>query len=133
MKVSVDIMKKKAITSTALGFLKENVLSVTDLTRTNKLSEILNKFAGEETSEIYIIQNNKNRNAVGVLVDLEYYERLLKVKEAVEEAVDENIYQIALQRINEKANIPLTQVVDDNDFELNELVKAASDVQLDEE
>ena len=75
-KVSVSAVKKP-ITSTTLNFVRENVLSITDLTRTNKLSEILNRYAGEETEEVFIIQNNKNRDAIGVLVDLEHYQRLL--------------------------------------------------------
>lgn len=126
-------MKKPSITSTTLNFVKENVLNITELTRTNKLSEILNKYAGEETSEVFIIQNNKNREAVGVLVDLEHYQRLLRIQEAVEQSVDETMYQIAVERINEKADTPLTDVIENADFELNSLLKFLPDVELDED
>lgn len=128
---AIDVNKKP--TSSTFRFLKENVLSVTDLTRTNKLSEILNQYAGEETPEIYVIQNHKNRNAIGVLVDLEHYERLLKIQEAVEQSTDEIMYEIAMQRINEKANIPLGKVLDDSDFDFNELVKSLPNTKLDED
>ncbi len=125
-------MNKKP-TSSTFRFLKENVLSVTDLTRTNKLSEILNQYAGEETTEIYVIQNHKNRNAIGVLVDLEHYERLLKIQEAVEQSTDEIMYEIAIQRINEKADIPLGKVLDDSDFDLDELLESLPNTKLDED
>lgn len=131
--MSVNAVKKTSITSTTLNFVKENVLNITELTRTNKLSEILNKYAGEETSEVFIIQNNKNRNAVGVLVDLEHYQRLLRIEEAVEQSIDETMYQIAVERINEKADIPLTDVIGNEDFELNSLLKSLPDVELDED
>jgi hypothetical protein len=131
--VSVNNVKKPSITSTTLNFVKENVLNITELTRTNKLSEILNKYAGEETSEVFIIQNNKNREAVGVLVDLEHYQRLLRIQEAVEQSVDETMYQIAVERINEKADTPLTDVIENADFELNSLLKFLPDVELDED
>lgn len=123
---------KKSITSTTLNFVRENVLSITDLTRTNKLSEILNRYAGEETEEVFIIQNNKNRDAIGVLVDLEHYQRLLRIQEAVEQSVDETMYQIATERINEKAYIPLTDVIEDDDFELDKLLESLPAVELDE-
>ncbi len=131
--MSVNAVKKPSITSTTLNFVKENVLSITELTRTNKLSEILNKYAGEETSEVFVVQNNKNRDAVGVLVDLEHYQRLLRVQEAVEQSVDEAMYQIAVERISEKADIPLTDVIDNEDFELDNLFKSLPGIELDED
>jgi len=124
-------VKKPSITSTTLNFVKENVLSITELTRTNKLSEILNKYAGEETSEVFVVQNNKNRDAVGVLVDLEHYQRLLRIQEVVEQCVDETMYQIAIERINEKADIPLTDVIDSEDFELDSLFKSLPELDED--
>lgn len=129
--MSVNAVKKPSITSTTLNFVKENVLSITELTRTNKLSEILNKYAGEETSEVFVVQNNKNRDAVGVLVDLEHYQRLLRIQEVVEQCVDETMYQIAIERINEKADIPLTDVIDSEDFELDSLFKSLPELDED--
>ncbi len=132
--MSVDIMNKKKIaTSQTLNFLKDNVLTVTDLTRSNRLSEILNKYAGEETSEIYVIQNAKNREATAVLVDLEHYVRLLKIQEVFEKTLDEHMYQIALQRKDEKAVLSLSEVIDANDFELDKLIDSITNLQLDDE
>ncbi len=130
----MDIMNRKKIaTSQTLNFLKDNVLTVTDLTRSNRLSEILNKYAGEETSEIYVIQNAKNRDATAVLVDLEHYVRLLKIQEVFEKTLDEHMYQIALQRKDEKAVLSLSEVIDANDFELDELINSITNLDLDDE
>lgn len=125
--------KKKRVESNTFSFIKDNVLTITDLTRTNKLSEILNRYAGKETSEVYVIQNSKNRDAVGVLVDMEHYQRLLRLQEILEETTDAYMYQIALERKNDKAFIPLSEVVGDEDFDLNELIDSLGDVELDED
>ncbi len=125
--------KKKVASSSTLNFLKKNVLSVTDLTRSNKLSEILNIYAGKETSEIFIIQNNKNRNAIGVLVDLEYYERLLRLQEAVEQVTDDYMYQLALARQHEKTDLSLGEVVELEDYNLDDLIAGLGEIEIDEE
>jgi len=125
--------RKKIATSQTLNFLKDNVLTVTDLTRSNRLSEILNKYAGEETSEIYVIQNAKNRDATAVLVDLEHYVRLLKIQEVFEKTLDDHMYQIALERKDEKAVLSLFEVIEANDFELDELINSITNLELDDE
>jgi len=127
------LANNKKVTSATFSFLKENVLSVTDLTRSNKLSEILNKYAGPETSEAFVIQNNKNRDAVGVLLDLEHYQRLLRLEEAIEQATDDYIHQLALARQDEKTNTPLTEVIHEDDFNFSELISSLSDFTLDED
>lgn len=132
--MSVNLMdKKKRVESNTFSFIKENILTITDITRTNKLSEILNQYAGKETSEVYVIQNAKNRDAVGVLVDMEHYQRLLRLQETIEEATDAYIYQVALERKEDKAFIPLSEVVKDDDFDLNELMDGLDNIELDED
>lgn len=108
-------MKNKKYDSSKLEFLQQNVLTITDLTRTNKLSEILNTFSGEETDEFFVVQNHKNKDATGVLVDLEHYLKLLKLEELYEQAKDDHMYQIAMERKNDEANIPLEDVLKDDD------------------
>lgn len=44
-----------------LHFLKTNVLSVTDISRTKKLSEILDLFSNGFTDEVFVIQNAKRK------------------------------------------------------------------------
>lgn len=113
-KVSV-LMKDKKLDSSVLEFLQNNVLTITDLTRTNKLSEILNTFAGEETDEFYVVQNHKNKNATGVLVDLEHYLKLLKMEEMYEQAIDDHMYDVVKERKDDVADIPLEDVLKDDD------------------
>ncbi|MEN6327095.1 MAG: hypothetical protein ABFD18_12945 [Syntrophomonas sp.] len=125
--------KNKQVSSKTLNFLKENILSVTELTRSNKLSEILNKYAGEKTEEVYVIQSSKNRNAAGVLVDLEHYEDLIRLQELFEQTLDDYMYQTALKRQNDIPDIPLSEVVEKGDFDLNSLVKDLADFELDED
>lgn len=63
-KVGVHILPKEqypiANTNT-LNFLKTNVLSVTDLSRTKKLSEILDRFSNGVSDEVFVIQNAKRK------------------------------------------------------------------------
>lgn len=125
MKVSVQMMNKakkgsKAlITTGTLDFLKSNVYNVTDITRKNKLTEILDRFSSEVTDEVYIIQNAKNKNAKGAFLDLEFFQELLSYKEAMDEGLDYVMEQEALARKDLSVNSSLSDVfeVDDIDFD----------------
>lgn len=105
------------VSSETLNFLKDNVLSVTDLTRKNKLTEILNQYAVKESSEVYVIQNHKKKDAHAVLVDLDYFQRLLKYEEIVEEALDEEVLKTAMERKDDKADLSLDDVISEDDFD----------------
>jgi len=103
---------QKNITSADhLSFVREKVLSVSDLTRTKKLTEILNLYAADISEEVYVIQNSKNKKASAVISDLEYFQELLLVKEAVEDAVDQLIYDVAIDRKDDPADINLNQII----------------------
>lgn len=114
-KVSDVLMKDKNRNLAALEFLQRNVLNVTDLTRTNKLSEILNSFSGEETDEVFVVKNHKNKDAAGVFVDLERYIKLLKIEEIYEKAMDSHMLEIAKERKDDIADIPLADVLKEDD------------------
>lgn len=130
----VNLMEfKKPGTLSHLEFLKENVYGITDLTRTNKLSEILNRFSGKETSEVFVIQNAKNKNAAAVLSDVEYFEHLLDVKGFFEEIVDSYMNQIALERQNEIADIPLHKALEGENFDFEEIMTLADEIEIDED
>ncbi|GGP08099.1 hypothetical protein GCM10011346_06790 [Oceanobacillus neutriphilus] len=109
------LMKDKNRNLAALEFLQRNVLNVTDLTRTNKLSEILNSFSGEETDEVFVVKNHKNKDAAGVFVDLERYIKLLKIEEIYEKAMDSHMLEIAKERKDDIADIPLADVLKEDD------------------
>ncbi len=124
---------KKKVTRSTLNFLKDNVLGVTDLTRTNKLSEILNSFAGAESQEVFIIQNHKNKDATGVLIDLEHMDRLLAIEEMYEKMVDDYMYQVALERKDEVADIPFESIITGEDLDVDEILNLVDELELDED
>lgn len=116
-----------------LDFLQTNVLNITDLTRTNKLSEILNKFSGEETDEIFVVQNHKNKDAMGVLVDLEHYMKLLKMEEILENSIDEYMHKVSMERKDEVADIPLRNVIEgDGDIDFDYILNNLDNIDLED-
>ncbi|HHY66014.1 MAG TPA: hypothetical protein GX517_02220 [Alicyclobacillus sp.] len=122
----------KRVTTDTLAFIQDHVLNVTDLVRTKKLSQILDSYADTKSTEIYIVQNDKRRNAKAVIVDLEYFEELLRYKEAVDQVMDEEMIRVAAERKGEVADIPLEQVVGD-DFNFDEIKAEMDKIELDDE
>jgi len=116
---------KKTASADALEFVKENVLSISDLTRTKKLSHILDSYAGNTNDQIFIVQNSKNRKAQAVLSDLDYFLDLLNCREAIEEAVDQLSYELALERKDDQATIPLDQVIRDHSLDVDHIMELA--------
>lgn len=131
------VMKKsKKITSTSLDFIKDNILSISDLTRTSKLSEILNMYAGTISDEVFVIKNNKVKDAVGVLVDYERFVYLIKVEEILEKSIDNYMYKIAFERKNKidlEKPVSLSEIVQEGDFDFNSLIANLEKFDLDEE
>ncbi|WP_232217746.1 hypothetical protein [Virgibacillus sp. SK37] len=110
------------VNTNMLDFLRKNVYSVTDITRQKKLTEILDLYSGEMTDEVFVIQNGKKKNAQAVIVDLEYFEKLLTIKEEVEQAVDQIVLQEASERVNDEANLSLADVFDEEDINIESLL-----------
>lgn len=129
MKVSATTMdnSKKAVNSNTLNFLKNNVYNITDVTRHNKLTEMLDCFSREVTDEVFIIQNAKNKDAKGVFLDLDYFEELLASKEALDGALDHLIEKTAIQRLDSEATLSLTDVFDNDDIDFDQLMKEIED------
>lgn len=128
-----DVAVKNKISSSTFEFLQKNVLSITDLTRTNKLSEILNNFSEAETDEVYVVQNHKNKDATGVLVDLEHYIKLLKLAELIEDSVDEQMLQVVMERRDDQADIPLRGVIkDDEDIDYDDIFNKLNEIDLED-
>src|SRR5690606_18154967 len=111
-----------------LDFLRKNVYNVTDITRQKKLSEILDLYSGKVTDEVFVVQNGKKRNAQAVIVDLEYFKELLSIKEEVEQAFDQVLFEEASKRVNHEANLGLSEVFDEEDIDVDSLLE-----QLEEE
>ena len=120
---------KHRVTTDVLKFLNERVLSVTQLTRKNKLTEILDSYSQEEKStDVYVIQNTK-KPGKAVIADLEYFQELLAYKEAVDWALDHAIEEIALERKETIADIPLAKVIQDNQLDVDRIMQLVNEVE----
>ncbi len=115
------------VTSSTLDFLQNNVYNITDLTRSNKLTEILEKFSSEMTEEVFIVQNAKNKDAKGVFLDLEFFQELLKYKEVFDQSLDTVLLEEADARKNEEATLSLTDIFDDDEIDFDQLLKEIGD------
>ncbi len=115
--------KHPVANTNTLNFLKTNVLSVTDISRTNKLSEILDRFSNGISDEVFVIQNAKKKDAQAVVVDIDYFEQLLQMKEVIEDALDKIVIEEAYARKNKPANQALSDIFDEEDINVNELIK----------
>lgn len=114
----VDKNKQK-LTLDALDFIRHNIYNVSDITRKNKLTEILKKFS-QPTDEVFIIENAKNKGAKGALIDLNFFEELLRYKESVDQAADQLIEKEAIKRIESgeaDKTIPLDKALSDDDID----------------
>jgi hypothetical protein len=130
--ISMSNDRKKTIKSDMIKFLKDQVLTVTDLTRTSKLTDILDSYADKVSPEVFVVQNTKKKNSKAVISDLEYFQELLIYKELVDEAIDDVMYQMALERKGDVANISLAKIIDDHDLDIDEVL-ALSEVIEEEE
>ncbi len=117
--------------SDVLKFVKDHVLNISDLTRTSKLAEILELYADKTNDELFVVQNTRNKNGRAVIANLEFFEELLNYKEAVDEAIDQTMDQIALERKDEPADISLAQVIAELGLDANRIAHL-SDVVEDE-
>ncbi|MFB5762297.1 hypothetical protein [Paenibacillus medicaginis] len=123
---------RSSITSDMLGFFKQNVLTVTDITRTKKLTEILDSYASSEPNEkVFVVQNSRNKEAQAVIADLDFFFELLQIKEAVEESIDDMMYQITLEREADAANVDLSQVIDELDLDMTRIMRLVEGGDLD--
>ena len=107
--------------SDVLKFVKDHVLNISDLTRTSKLAEILELYADKTSDELFVVQNTRNKNGRAVIANLEFFEELLSYKEAVDEAIDQTMYQIAWERKDEPADISLAQVIAELGLDVNRI------------
>jgi len=115
--------------SSMLRFVKDHVLTVSELTRTNKLAEILERYASRTSDELYVIQNARNKNAKAVLADLEFIEELLAYKEAVDSALDDWAEEVARERKGDEATLSMAQVVDELDVDIDTVLRLADEVE----
>lgn len=119
---------KKRVTTDILKFLSDRVLSVTQLTRSKKLTEILDSYSQEKSMDVYVIQNTK-KPGKAVIVDLAFFQELLEYKEAVDWALDHAIEEVTMERKDTVADIPLAQVIQDNQLDVDLIMKLVNEVE----
>jgi predicted transcriptional regulator len=132
----VRFMGHEPINSSMLDFIKNNVLSITDLTRTNKLSEILESYANKKSEDIYNVKKNRNRDAQCAIVDVELLTELLAMREAVFAEADTMIERIATDRVeNVQPQTSLSNALhqmDVKEIDVDEVLKLSRNLELDE-
>lgn len=99
-------------------------MNVTDLVRGNKLSEILDYFSRGQSEEVFVVQNGKKKNAMAVIVDLEYFEQLLRIKEIIDESLDQVVLEEAYERANKPADLSLADVFEEDEINVDEIIRA---------
>lgn len=115
--------------SDVLKFVKDNVLNISDLTRTSKLAEILELYADKTSDELFVVQNTRNKNGRAVISDLEFFEELLSYKEAVDESVEQLMFEVVSERKNDSADIPLAQVISELDLDVARILRMSEVVE----
>jgi len=116
----------------SLRFLRERVLTVTDIMRTKKLTEILDEYSKGESEDVFVVENTRNKNAKAILLDFEYFERLLTYEEAIENTMDELMYKKTLERKDQPATIDVADVIDQLQLDVEEIIRMSETVEEDE-
>jgi len=134
-KTMTNIEKPSENIAEFINFLNKNVYNISDLTRQNKLTDILNTFSGQKTDEIYIVQNSKSKNAQGAFVDVEYLLELIDYKkkylQVLEDARDEIVYDLAVSREDHVATKTIGEVANQFDLSWDEIMDAKKRVEID--
>lgn len=93
--------KRKAIDADTIDFARDHVVNITDITRTKKLSEIMDYLSTQDgRDDVYIIQNSKKKDAAVVLAEVEHYKELLKYKERFDQLQDQLVEMEAIARLD---------------------------------
>lgn len=92
--------KRKAVDAATLDFARDHVVNITDITRTKKLSEIMDYLSTRDgRDDVYIIQNSKKKDTAVVLAEVEHYKELLKYKERFDQLQDQLVEMEAIARL----------------------------------
>ncbi|MEK3725568.1 hypothetical protein [Paenibacillus sp. FSL H8-0034] len=90
----------------------KNVINVSEVSRTEKLSEILDSYANKQNNDIYTIQNTDNKQARGIVVDLDYFLELIYFKRLVEESAAVSVDTAALDSFKKTATAKVDEAAD---------------------
>lgn len=118
-----------------LNFLRKNVLNVSDVARTKKLTEILNSFAGTKSEEIFVVQNSKSKDAQGALIDIDYLLELLRYKAMFDDTLEDTANEMLIQTVQERqgsvATKTLGEVAEQFNISWEEITEAKGRVEID--
>ncbi|WP_151733790.1 hypothetical protein [Paenibacillus tengchongensis] len=127
-------METKQITSSMIEFYKHNVLSITEITRTNKLSEILDSYANKKSGDIYLVQNSRNKDALGAIIDVDLLQELLELRDTISNAADQLVEEMAISRLHAfNPNVTLAQAIHQagiEDIDVDEIIKLSDEVEI---
>ncbi|MEK3717052.1 hypothetical protein NSS64_03405 [Paenibacillus sp. FSL H8-0122] len=124
----------KNITTSMINFAKNNVLSITELTRKNKLSEILETFNDQKSEEIFLVKSGRQRDSMGAIINVEFLTELLQLRDKYYEAMDKAVEATALQRLETfEPNVSLAHALDEigvTDINLQEIQDMADELEI---
>lgn len=90
----------------------------------------MDSYADTISDEIFVVQNGTNKNAKAVLSDLEYFQKLLKYQEIVEQAIDLHTLEVTLQRKNDVGDLSISDVLEDEDITWEEVITCMDEIEL---
>lgn len=97
--------KRKAVDADTLDFARDHVVNITDITRTKKLSEIMDYLSTQDgKDDVYIIQNSKKKDTAVVLAEVEHYKELLNYKDRFDQLQDQLVELEAISRLDANPN-----------------------------
>lgn len=114
---------KSVVHSVDLEFVKNNVFGITDIKRGNRLNEILAKYEQGET-EFFVVQSTQQKGKA-VIVNLDVFTELLRAKEQLDAMYDAHMDEIMQARKQDQATIPLRVALQDEEFDLDEILSLA--------
>ena len=121
------------LSTDVLQFVENHVFNVTELVHSGKLGQILDTFAETKNEAIYIVQSDGKKSAKAVIVDLEFFKELLEYREAVESAMDEHMRGIVQSRMNDPADVLLSELLSETDASGDDFHRAYATVELDDD
>ncbi|WP_240414951.1 hypothetical protein [Paenibacillus periandrae] len=95
-----------------LNPILKNLINVSEVSRTEKLSEILDSYANKQNNDIYTIQNTGNKQARGIVVDLDYFLELIYIRRLVEESDAVSVDPAALDSFKKTAIAKVDEAAD---------------------
>lgn len=75
------------------------------------MTEVLNSFAGTKSEEIFVVQNSKNKDAQGALIDVDYLLELLQYKVLFDETLEETANEMLIQTVQERQGAVATKTL----------------------